>query len=292
MDGEESSSGAAIEMASRTTKNGHSSLVTDDFVDEEVVLEVREPFAWADNQMRRQNRCFFFALVALVIGASVYVVGGVYSSEEGALEGDKYNAESGILNNEFDSAKAQDLFEKEHDTTNGRANPFGNQNAIEHGNSEALDKLRWSATHQGEPYPGDKVKGHPGGKDKIGGHKGGHQGAGAKQNGGLRPGGNARPNGNKPGGNARPNGGGGSGGHLNKPNAGRPNGNGKKPNPGGRPNGGGGAAGGHDKANNNGHPDRCDFSEHADWLDATVTLDDGVKYEVVEKFDHDHTAFV
>lgn len=36
----------------------------------------------------------------------------------------------------------------------------------------------------------------------------------------------------------------------------------------------------------------CDFSAHADWLAATVTLDDGDMYEVVDQFSHDHQAFV
>lgn len=38
--------------------------------------------------------------------------------------------------------------------------------------------------------------------------------------------------------------------------------------------------------------DLCDHSEYQDWLDATVSIQDGLKYEIVEQFQHDSNAFV
>ena len=39
-------------------------------------------------------------------------------------------------------------------------------------------------------------------------------------------------------------------------------------------------------------PSQCDTSSHTEWLAARVTLEDGVMYEVEEKFGHDRNAFV
>jgi len=36
----------------------------------------------------------------------------------------------------------------------------------------------------------------------------------------------------------------------------------------------------------------CDLTVHSEWLAASVKKEDGVKYEVVKRFDHDKTAFV
>lgn len=269
-----------IELSASPEKGHHAMLpkhnndeenYADDFVDEGVVLETREPFAWADRQVKRQNRCFFFTLVSMILTATVYVVGGLYLNDKEALEGDKYDAESGILSNDFDSAKAQDLYEEEHGSSaadakgwwpsHGKANPFGNENGYEHGNSDAISNLRWNMTHSGKQYPGGKL----GNKNK--------NARNPRQGNGGRPGGSKPLRPNRPGGAG--------GGHNNATpyNPARPKGNGSKP------------SNGSNKGNNH-HTRRCDHSDHKDWLDATVTLDDGIKYEVIKRFDHDHAAFV
>ena len=41
-----------------------------------------------------------------------------------------------------------------------------------------------------------------------------------------------------------------------------------------------------------GNLDLCDHSAHADWLAATVTKADGIKYEILSQLGHDKQAFV
>lgn len=242
----------AIEMSA--TKKGYFASSTldqeDNFENEDVVLQTKEPLDWARSRVVQQNRCFFLVLVSLFLVAAVIVVGGVYMGEDTALEGDKYNAESGILSDNFDGAKAQDIYEKEHSSTSahdwwqthGKDNPFGNENAVEHGNSDAISRMRWNASHPGQPYPkgpGLNNKQYPGKPGtKIGGNN----------NGGLRPGG-------KPGSGNRP---------MNTPN----------------------------RPVENTQAGRCDHSGYTDWLGAKVTLSDGIKYEILEKLNHDKGAFV
>jgi len=271
MNGHEDSTNA-IEM-SRSTRKGHTAVSTnddddddedkdkemDDFDDEDAVMEVREPFAWVDKQVRRQNRCAIVALVAMCLAAAVYVVGGVYMTDEQALEGDKYEAESGILSENFEGDKAQDNYEKKKDgkghnwwNKHGKDNPFGNENAVEHGNSDGIDR--------GNPYPGNAGGGlgNMGNKDKNGGIRGKDTtnnsqvelphdaGAGHGHDTGKPSDGSARP----------------KGGNAGHSNSGPP------------------------------RSTLCDHSGYQDWLDATVTPADGIKYEIIEKFQHDHQAFV
>jgi hypothetical protein len=228
-----------IEM-SNTTKRGPDAEMGSDGLLREVDAVVPEPLlmAWVGPRLQTQNRCFVLAMAVLVITAAVYVIGGIYSSNEDTLL-EKYDAEGGILGNDFDSAKAQDAFENAQEHKNGQAsnswwhgggeeNPFGNENAVEHGQNVAAIR-KWNRTHPGMPYPGGNGKG-------ILGHKG-HNGAiGNKNNHGGHATGNNHQNGG-----------------ANK---------------------------------------RCEnLSQYRDWLQATVTKEDGAKFEVLEQMNHDHQAF-
>lgn len=261
----------AIEMC----KTGHTPLPTseEEFVDDdEVIGDADEPLAWATSQVRRQNRCFFTALVLIGILAIVYIMGGASLAQDDALQADKYEAESGILTDGFSGVKEQDQFEKEHSgnihshdwwASHDKRNPFGNENAVEHG-SDALSRLRWNASHPGQRFPGN------GGLDKRHPEKGGkNQGKNEIQP-GNRP---ARPNNGRPGGNSnglRP------GKPIHRPNEHDP-GRSSVPSAG---------------QTTEGSLAQCDHSTYTDWLAATVTLHDGVKYEVVERIEHDSQAFV
>ncbi len=263
----------AIEMSN----TGHSPVcTTDDFDDEEVMLEAREPFAWVNSHVQRQNRCFVMVLVLMITVAAVYVMGGVSLVQEEALEGDKYDAESGILTDGFASVEEQDLYERQHDDSkynrdwwaaHGKDNPFGNQNAVEHGNNQ-VSRARWNTTHPGQPFPGHGGldKRHPGTLGKKGGKKGGN---------------NALHPGNRP---DRPNNGQSGGKNMGL----RPGKVNSRPTP-HNPGQSSGSSNGHASDR---HTQQCDHSAYADWIAATVTIADGLKYEIVERIAHDNQAFV
>jgi hypothetical protein len=135
--------------------------------------EVPEPLAWARTRVRRQNRCFVVAAAVFLITAAVYVIGGLDMSQENSLV-DKYEAQSGVVENDFDNAKATEAFENAaqqaagtsgHATGHGKPNPFGNKNFPKQGVEQSiLDRhnsttphdsamARWNRTHPGQPYP-------------------------------------------------------------------------------------------------------------------------------------------
>jgi glutamine cyclotransferase len=248
---------SGIEMNERGADNEMPSI--DDFVDDDVVPEP-EPFAWADRQVRTQNRCFALVMMGLLAVGAVYVIGGVYSSDEDALI-EKYDAEGGIVGDNFDSAKAQEAFEQAEDQKNGHAsanwwqshgekNPFGNQNAAQHGQPDAQKVAQWNKAHPGVPYPEkNHGKQHPGALGKNSGH-----------------GGQANNNNH----------------NANQNNNNNHNGNG------GNTNTHSGNGNGDDHANRH----RCpDLTKYSDWLEAAVTKTDGKMYEVVDQMDHDPKAF-
>lgn len=226
------------------SNTGHTALPTgnNDTLDDDE-WDNRESLDWVDTHVKRQNQCLWLTVVVLLVVAASYTIGGMSLANSDALEGEKYIADSGILADGFAGDKEQDLFEEHLDgNKNGKdwwkshdkENPFGNQNAMEHGN-DVLSQMRSNSTKPPKPFPG-----HQGGKNGFI-----H---------GKRP--------TKP-----------VGGHSSTNHA-----------PSGSTEG---------KASD--APltiDVCDHSGYADWLSATVTLHDGIKYEVVEKIPHDHEAFL
>jgi hypothetical protein len=225
----------SIEMSN--TKQGPDAEMGSDGLLREVDAVVPELASWVGPRLRTQNRCFVLTMAVLVITAAVYVVGGIYSSDEDTLV-EKYDAEGGIVGDGFDSAKAQEAFENGKASNGwwhggGKANPFGNENGVEQGqNAAAMEK--WHIKHPDAPYPGGNGNG-------VFGHKG-HDGAIGKDN--NNHGGHANGNHNQ--------------GHNQH-------------------------AGGHVRCEN--------LTPYRDWLEATVTKQDGPKFEVLEQMNHDRQAF-
>lgn len=172
---------SGVEMVSKMDPEAEfPSVDKEDLVDEDVVIHGREPFAYRDSQARRQNRCFLLVAGSLALVLVVYVVGGMYSSEETALDGEVFDAKQGVVVDGFDGSKSQQQYEEAlkdrpstgaHDwwTSHGKDNPFGNQNIDV--NEEYTNEARWNETHPGEPFPGKK----PTGSGALG-----HKGTGGK----------------------------------------------------------------------------------------------------------------
>jgi hypothetical protein len=281
-------SSGAIEMS----RTGHMALPTADTAEE---WEPRDNLEWVDTHIKRQNQCFWLTVVLLVVVAATYTIGGMSLANGDALEGEKYSAESGILADGFAGDKEQDLYEEQLDgkkdpkewwKTHDRENPFGNPNAREHGN-DVLSQMRANSTTPHKPIPG-----------KPGRPQGGFPGQNGGMN-GFNPG--NRPN--KPN-NGRP----GSNNHLrpgqansNEPSASHAPKSVDVPQPAegsdhlqpGQPNTNAPSASQVPKSLDvQQSVDVCDHSAYADWLSATVTLADGVKYEVVQRMAHDNHAFL
>ena len=249
------------------SNRGHVAVPNSDTLDDE--WEPRENLEWVDTHIKRQNQCFWLTVVLLIVVGASYTIGGMSLGNSDALEGEKYSAESGILADGFAGDKEQDLFEEELDgNKNGKdwwkgqdkENPFGNQNAKEHGN-EVLWQKRWNATHPNQPFQPGFPHGHSGVPGQTGtpGKQGGMNG--------FTPG--NRPT--KPHNEAPP-----ANNHL------RPGQSTTGP-----------TATPQAKSLDGQLPaDVCDHSTYADWLAATVTLADGIKYEVVQRLVHDTNAFL
>lgn len=118
------------------------------------VDEAPEPLAWTRTQVRRQNRCFIVAMAVFLITAAVYVIGGLDMSQENSLI-EKYDAQSGVVEDGFNNSKATEAYEKVaqqasgtsgHKTPDknglwqgrGRPNPFGNNNAPKQGVEQSI----------------------------------------------------------------------------------------------------------------------------------------------------------
>lgn len=130
-----------------------------------------EPLAWARTRVRHQNRCFVVATAVFLIATAVYVIGGSDMSHENSFV-ENYDAQSGVVENDFDNAKATEAFENAQQasgtpghSTHGKPNPFGNNNALKpsveqsildrHNRTTPHDSAmaRWNRTHPGQPYP-------------------------------------------------------------------------------------------------------------------------------------------
>jgi hypothetical protein len=212
-----------------------------------------DPMTALRPRLRTQNRVFAVVLTICLIGLSVYVVGGFYSIEESTLV-DEYDAHAGIVTNDFDNEKAQEVFEQEQEqkhvetkgghgngnkghkwNNHGRENPYDDRfsgvggstqfnssksrHHLNHTEGVAAAQARWNRTHPGIPFPS-------GGNHPNGGmHTGDAAGSGT----------------------------------------------------------GGGQA-----------IDRCErgaMRKYNQWLLSPVTKQDGMKYAIVEQMNHDSNAF-
>ena len=160
--------------------------------------EFTEPTEFFRSRLRCQNRCFAFAICVVLIATAVYVIGGLDMNNESSLL-EKYDAQTGIVTNDFDNAKAEEAFAKAQQSKNGHAkhnwwnlhgkeNPFGNENVQEHGptqeyltdhnwtkDAETAARERWNRTHPGQPYPNQPGHaGYPHPKGSAGNHTIGH----------------------------------------------------------------------------------------------------------------------
>jgi hypothetical protein len=254
-----------IEMSSASSEGGIGVMHDNEMGS---MPDIPAPMDWAKSRVRSQNRCFLIAIGTFLIVGAVYVIGGVYSADNVDTLVEKYDAQSGVVDQEFDNAKMQEAFQQNQQGKNGHAannwyqknhgkdNPFGNANAIAHGNlstwgkhaqnrtqgAHAAAMARWNRTHPGQPFPG-----HSGTNGLVPNHNSGHTtGSGSTGGSGALPGGHNSNTGSTSG----------SGGNL----------------------------GG----------DHCALQDHiypGDWMQATVTKSDGLKYVIVEKLDHDAAAF-
>jgi hypothetical protein len=160
--------GGNIEMSSRDGVMRHMETGSTPQTDEE---KAPEPMAWARTRVRHQNRSFVVATAVFLIAAAVYVIGGLEMSQENSLVVENSDAQSGVVENDAENAKATEAFENAGSgtpghATHGKPNPFGNNHGVEqsildrhnvttpHGSAIA----RWNRTHPGQPYP---TKHHP-----------------------------------------------------------------------------------------------------------------------------------
>jgi hypothetical protein len=151
-----------------------------------------DPMTALRPRLRTQNRVFGVALTIFFIGLSVYVVGGFYSIEESTLV-EEYDAHAGVVTNDFENDKSQEVFNQEQEqkyvetkgghgkgnkgndkgntfwNNHGRENPyddrfsgvggstrFNNSQSRHHVNhtiGEAAAQARWNRTHPGIPFP-------------------------------------------------------------------------------------------------------------------------------------------
>ena len=274
-DGDGNGGGAMIEMSSRLgmkdVEQGGSTTIGND------ADEAPDMGEWTQKRIRSQNRITVIAVGIFLISMAVYVLGGADMFEDNSLV-EKYEDESGLVENDFDNEK-DDLNQPFNGgkfggkgghnpwASHGKGNPFGNQDLDRpirgHNKTLAREKARekWSKVHPDKPFPESHRPTN-------------------KFSGGSRPGQGPNQNQNK---NSK--------GDIDWNKGFHPHTKDKD-------------KGGKDEEKSNESSDTNSFdpaiatkscesslSQYSDWFNKKITKDDGVQYEIVDQLEHDPEAF-